>query len=94
MGRRQSGDERDVVLLEHVHEAGEVQQGPAEAIHLIDHDAVNAAGVDVGQQPAQGWPVGVATGEAAVVVALGQAGPAGVDLAVNVRLGRLALGIE
>src|SRR5438270_13761450 len=37
---------------------------------------------------------GVAAGEAAVVVAVGQAGPALLLLALDVRLTRLALGIE
>jgi Resolvase, N terminal domain len=48
----------------------------------------------VGQKPLQGRPVEVATREAAIVVALGQANPAGVRLALDVSLGRFALGVQ
>src|SRR5262249_7616985 len=52
------------------------------------------AGLDVGQQAAQGGPVHVAAGEAAVVVALRQAGPALVALAGDEGRAGLTLGVQ
>ena len=69
------GHEGDLVLLEGLHEACEVEQGAAEAIDLVDDHAVDLAGLDVGHEALQGGPVHVAAGEAAVVVAVGQAAP-------------------
>ena len=64
------------MLLERLHHLGEVEQRATEAIDLVDDDAVDLAGLDVGQQALQGRSFHVAAGEAAVVVAVGQAGPA------------------
>ena len=69
-------DERHVVPIEGFHDAGEVQQRPAQAVDLVDHHAVDLSGLDVGHQPLQCRPVHVAAGEAAVVVAVGEALPA------------------
>ena len=82
------------MLLEGLHEACEVEQGAAEAIDFVDDHAIDLAGLDVGQEALQGGPVHVAAGEAAVVVAVGQQGPALSGLAADVGLGRFALGVE
>ena len=82
------------MLLEGLHQAGEVEQGAAEAIDLVDDDAVDLAGLDVGHEALQGGPVHVAAGEAAVVVAVGQQRPALSGLAADVGLARLALGVQ
>ena len=87
-------NERDFMLLEGLHHAGEVEQRAAQAIDLIDDDAIDLAGFDVGHQTLESGPVHVAAGEAAVVVAVGQAGPAFAGLAADEGLGRLALGVE
>jgi hypothetical protein len=82
------------VLREGLHHGREVKQTAAEAVHLVNHDAVDLAGLDVAQEAAQGGPLQVAAAPAAVVVALGQTDPALVPLAGDERRGRLALGIE
>ena len=63
-------------------------------VDLVDDHAVDLAGLDVGHQASEGRPVDVAAGEPAVVVAVGQAGPALAGLAADVGLARLALGVE
>ena len=63
------------MLVEGLHHPGEVEQRAAEPVDLVDDHAVDLAGLDVGQQALQGGAVHVAAGEAAVVVAVGQARP-------------------
>ena len=46
----------------------EVHQRSAEAVDLVDHDAVDHPPLDVGQQSLEGRPVHVGTGIAAVIV--------------------------
>ena len=62
--------------VEPLHDAGEVQQRPAQPVHLVDHHAVDRAGLDVGQEPFECGPLHVPAREAAVVVASGMADPA------------------
>ena len=71
------------MLLEGLHHAGEVEQRPAQAVHLVDHHAVDPPGLNVGQEAFDGGPLHVAAGEAAVVVAVGKAGPAFTGLAAG-----------
>ena len=66
----------------------------AQPVDLVDDDAVDLAGFDVGQQALEGRAVHVAAGEPTVVVALGQAPPALVRLALDVGLGRFSLGVR
>ena len=82
------------LLSNDLHDPGEVQERPAESIHLVDHDAVDLAGFDVRHQPIQSGPVHAAAGESTVVVVLGNADPAFVLLAGDERLGRFTLGVE
>src|SRR5262249_53743410 len=63
-------------------------------IDLVNDYTIDLAGSYFGEEPCQGRPVHVATGEAAVVVTVGQAVPAGVGLASDVGFGRFALGIQ
>ncbi len=82
------------MLVEDLHDPGEVEQGPGQAVDLVDDHAVDPPRLDVGHEPLQRRPVHVAAGEAAVVVGVGQADPALVLLARDVRLGGLPLGVE
>jgi len=88
------GDERHLEAVERLQHLGEVQQGATQAVDLVDDHGIDPAGLDVGQQALQGWPVHVAAGEATVVVTIGQAGPALVLLAEDVRLCRFALSVQ
>jgi hypothetical protein len=83
-----------VALVKRLHQPGKVEQGAAEPIYPVGQNAVNVAGLDVGQELLQCWPVEVAAGVAAVVVAAGQAGPAGMGLAVDIGFRRFALGVR
>jgi hypothetical protein len=89
-----NGDERDALPVERLHDAGEVEQGPAEPIDLVDDDAVDLAGLDVPEEPVEGGPLHVAAGVAAIVVVVGQYSPALRLLAGDVRLGGVALCVE
>ena len=66
---------RRAVLVEDLHDPREVEQGPRQPVHLVDHHAVHGAGLDIGQQPLQRRAVHVGAGVAAVVVLLRQAPP-------------------
>jgi hypothetical protein len=76
------------------HDAGEIQQRPAEPVDLVDHDAVHFPGFDVGDEPPQGRPIHVAAGKASVVVPVGKADPALVFLAGDERFPGLPLCVE
>ena len=69
-------------------------QRPAQAIDLVGEHAVDLAGLDIGQQASQGGPVQGGAAVAAVVVALGQEGPALLLLAGDVGFGRGPLSVE
>ena len=87
-------DEAHSVPVEPLHDAGEVQQRPAEPVHLVDHHAVDLAGLDAGQEPFECGPLHVPAGEAAVVVASGKADPALLLPAGDAGLGRFPLGVQ
>ena len=70
--------------VEHLDQLGKVEQRAGEPVDLVDHDHVDPAGLDVGEQALQGRAVQRAAGEAAVVVAVGQRDPALVRLALDV----------
>ena len=83
-----------MLLVEDLHDLGEIQQRTAQSVHFVHDDAIDLAGRDVGQQTLEGWSVHVPTGETTIVVVLGQALPSFVLLAGDVRLARLPLGVE
>ena len=88
------GHEGDAVLVKGLHHLGEVEQRPAQPVHLVDDHAVDLARLDVGEQPLQGRTFHVAAGEPAIVVAQRERRPAFADLACDVGLARLALSVE
>ena len=61
--------------FERSEDLGEIQQRAAQAIDLIHDDRVDPAGLDVGQQPPKGGPVGVSAGETAIIVVVREALP-------------------
>jgi hypothetical protein len=82
------------VLVEKLHHAGEVQKGPAQTVHLVDHHAVDAARLDAGEEPLEGGPLHVAAGEAAVVEPIRNAHPSLVSLARDIGFRGFPLGVE
>ena len=91
LGHRDEGDPGGV---EDRDDAGEVGQRPGQPVDLVDDHDIDAAGRHVGEQLAQAGAVHRAAGEAAVVVAAGQGGPALVLLAQDVGRAGLALRVE
>ncbi len=87
-------DEGDLVFVERFQQPGEVEQRSGKAVHLVDHDHVDPARLDVGHEPREPRPLHVRAGEAAVVVAVGDQLPARAALAFDVRLARFALCVE
>ena len=87
-------DEAHAVAIEDFHKAREVEQGAAEAVHFVDHDAINAAGLDVRHESLERGALQVAAGEAAVIVSIRQACPALVALTRNIGLGRFPLSVQ
>lgn len=87
-------NERRALLVEHLHDPSEVEQGACQPIHFVHDYAVGEAGFDVGEKPLERRPVHVGAGVPAVVILLWQGGPAFVTLAVDEGLGSFALGVE
>jgi len=82
------------VLLQRPDDPGEIEERAAQAVNLVDHDAVHAAGLYVLEEALEGGAIHVAACVAAVIVARVQALPAFAALTGDVRLGRFALGVE
>ena len=80
--------------VEDRHDPGEVGERSGQPVDLVDDHRIDLAGLDVGEQLAEGRAVHRAAGIAAVVVAGGERGPAFVLLAEDVGGAGLALGIE
>jgi hypothetical protein len=64
------------VFVEQGDQLREVEERPAQAVNFVDNDRVDLPGFNVGQQPLERRAVHVAAGEAAIVIAVGQADPA------------------
>ena len=77
-----------------VDDAGEVGERAGQPIDLVDDHDIDRAGLHIGEQPPQAGAVHRAAGEAAIVVAAGQGGPALVLLAQDVGGAGLALRVE
>ena len=88
--------ETKVTLLpvEHLDQLGKVHQRAAQAVDLVDDDHVDEPRLDVREQLLQGRALQTAAGEAAVIIALADGGPALGPLAGDIGLAGLALGVE
>jgi hypothetical protein len=78
------GHEADATPVKRLHQLGEVEQRSAQAVDLVDHHAVDSAGLHCGQQPGKRGPIHVGAGVAAVVKVLRDQAPAFVPLAGDV----------
>ena len=88
------GHERRAALVQSLHDAGEIQQRPRQAVHLVHDHAVRRARLDVGQQPLQGGAVHIGARVPAVIVLLRKGDPPLVTLAVDERFAGIALCVE
>ena len=82
------------MLIEEFHQLGKIGERTGQPVDLVDDDDVDLAGADIVQQTLQGRAVGVAAGEAAIVVFGPDQGPAGMGLASDIGLRGIVLGIE
>jgi len=81
-------------LIEPVHQPSEIEEGPAQAVNFIYHDAIHSARIDILQQVLKSGPLQAAAGEPAIIVVMGEQPPAGMLLALDEGLRRLALRLE
>ena len=88
------GHERDLETLERLHHPGEVQQRPAQTVHLVHDHRVDLAGFDVPQKACQSRTIRIGAGKSPVVISVRQTHPAGTLLTGNVGFGRFPLGVE
>ena len=77
---------RHIVLIEQLHQLGEVGQGSCEAVDLINDDDIDLAGSNVLKEPLQGRAVSITAGESPIVVLKAQQSPAGMGLATDISL--------
>ena len=87
-------DEGHAVLVEQLDQLGEVRQRAGQAVDLVDDDDVDLSGSHILEQPLQRRAVGVATGEAAIVIFGPDERPAGMRLAADIGLRGIILGVE
>ena len=82
------------MLIQRLHQPGKVEQAPGKPIHLVDHDAVDLPGLDVGEEALQGRTLHVSARVASIVVAVRQADPTLVLHGRDVGFAGFALGVE
>jgi hypothetical protein len=82
------------VLIEQLDELGEVSQRAGQTIDLVDNDDVDLSSLHILKQPAQRRAVGIAAGEAAIVVFGPDHRPAGMGLAPDISLRGIILSVE
>jgi hypothetical protein len=59
------------VPVKDLDDSREVEQGPAESVDLVDHDAVHRPSLDRRQEPLQGRAIHIAAGVPAIVEMIG-----------------------
>ena len=82
------------MLFQQLYHPGEVDQRAAQAVDLVDDDAIHPPGSDVRNEAFEGRAVHIAAGEAAVVVAVRETDPARARLAGDVGFARQSLRVE
>ena len=87
-------DEGHAVLIEQLDQLGEVRQRAGQTVDLVDDDDVDLPGPHVLKQPLQRRAVGIAAGEAAIVIFGPDHRPAGMLLAPDIGLRGIVLGVE
>ena len=82
------------MLVEQFDQLGEVGQRAGQAVDLVDDDDIDLPAPNILQQSLQGRAVGIAAGEAAIVILGSNQRPAGMGLASDIGLRGIILGIE
>ena len=74
------------MLIEQLDQLGKVSQRARQAVDLVDDDDVDLSGSQILQQPLQRRAVGIAAGEAAIVIFGPDQRPAGMRLTPDIGL--------
>jgi hypothetical protein len=82
------------VGIKELDELGEVGERPRQPVDLVDHDDVDLASPDVGQEPLQGRAFCRSAGETAIVIAGLDEGPAGLRLTADIGFRGIVLGLQ
>ena len=82
------------VSIEQLDQLGEIGERAGQAVDLVHHHDIDAAGLHCGKQRLQGGPVERGAGKPAVIVAAGHRPPALAGLAADIGFAGFALGIE
>src|SRR4051794_19749478 len=82
------------MLLEELHQPGEIEQRTAQAIHFVDQYAINLASLYTRKKLPECRTVDVRATEPAIVVAFADCRPALLAVAQNAGFRRLALGLQ
>jgi hypothetical protein len=77
-----------------LYDLGEIEQASGEAIHLINNDGVDFAGIDICKQAFETRAFEGSSGESSIVVPGGQDPPTLMMLAVDVGFAGFALGVQ
>src|SRR5215211_7783434 len=82
------------MLVEDLHQLGEVGERAGEPIDLVDYDDIDPSRPEIGEQALQGGAVEGGAREPAIVVAVANEPPALVGLALDIGLAGFPLGVE
>src|SRR5207237_1907731 len=84
-------DKAHAALRKQGQETSKIEQRTAQSIHLVDHNAIDFAGLDISEQLLQCWPVQASSAEPTIVVAISQHVPAILLRSENIRFRCLGL---
>src|ERR1700689_1820427 len=82
------------MLVKKLDQLCKIGQRSGEAIDLVDHNDVDLAGPDLGQEELQGGPAEGGSAERAIVIMVRNEPPPLVRLALDVGLAGFALGVQ
>src|SRR5712672_704433 len=84
-------DERHSLGVEEFDQPGKIGERAGQPVDLVDDNNVDPAGPDISEQALQRWPLHIAAGESAIVIAGSDQYPALVALAADEGLAGFAL---
>jgi hypothetical protein len=82
------------MLVEQLHQLGEICQRPGQPVHLVDDDDVDLPASDIAQQLLQGRAVERGPGQSTIIVPCPDQSPALVRLALDIGFTSLSLRVE
>ena len=86
--------ERNALGIKDLDDLGKVGERAGQPVNFVDHDDLDLAVADLGEQMLQCRPFQIPAGAPAIIVGLRQTGPALMALAPDKRFAGLALGMQ